>query len=303
MKYNVVLFGVKTETKIIYEFFRDKIDLLITLNDDERNNYHISGKLNDISYSKNTFFTDNYKLDSKYCDDFFNKNKFDLGLVVGWQRLIPQKVLDKFRIGIFGFHASPLGLPFGRGRSPVNWSIIKDYKQVYNHCFKYNRIADDGEIYNTTKLEIYPWDDIGSMKKKSLIDFKDTYSKLINDYEGKNLILTKQDKTRKGTFFPKRKPSDGKIDLNILSTLEIYNLVRGVSKPFPGAFLEHEDSKIVVWKAQPFSENLFKSSKIGEVVEVFDDYSFIIKTINSTLLVSDYYKDKGMQITKGMVLS
>ena len=33
---------------------------------------------------------------------FFEENTFEIGISMGWQRLIPQGVLDQFRYGIFG---------------------------------------------------------------------------------------------------------------------------------------------------------------------------------------------------------
>ena len=41
--YNIVLFGVKTDTYDLYKRFKNHIDLVITLDDDEIKNYHISG--------------------------------------------------------------------------------------------------------------------------------------------------------------------------------------------------------------------------------------------------------------------
>ena len=110
-------------------------------------------KIIDVSTKKNKiecFGIDDYTLNS---EDFDNM-KFDLGIVYGWQRLIPQKVLDKFNIGVFGFHASPLGLPACKGRSPLNWSIIEGRDKTFNHFFKYNEKVDDGHIYSITKFEI-----------------------------------------------------------------------------------------------------------------------------------------------------
>jgi len=300
LKYKIVLFGVKTETYTIYQKFKDKIDLVVTLNSDEKKKYHISGGFKITNFVNECFETDDYKLSSKLCEHFFQNNKFEIGIVIGWQRLIPQKVLNNFNFGIFGFHGSPLGLPFGKGRSPVNWSIILGYKQVYNHCFQYNSKADDGLIYSTTKLEIFPWDDIGSMKKKSLIDFENTIDKLIADYQNDTLVLENQDRKKRESFFPKRNPKDGKINILEDSTELIHNLIRGVSKPFPGAFLNFNDEKCIIWQAQPFSAELYKDKKIGEITKVFSDDSFVIKTIDSTLLVTEY---ENIKVSKGMILS
>ena len=182
--YNIVLFGVKTDTYDLYNKFKDDIDLVVTLNDEETKNYHISGgeKINKL-INKNCYESNSYNFSTQECKDFFNNNTFDIGIVYGWQRIIPQYVLNRFKHGIFGFHASPLGLPFGKGRSPINWSIILDFKQVYNHCFQYNKNVDDGDIYSTTKLDILPWDNISSMRLKSIIDAKNTLNKLIKDFK------------------------------------------------------------------------------------------------------------------------
>ena len=284
----------------MYEKFHNKIDLVVTLSSKEKKNYHISGSAEIGTLVDECFEADNYKLDSDLCDSFFKDNEFDIGIVIGWQRLIPQKVLDNFKYGIFGFHASPLGLPFGKGRSPVNWSIILGYEQVYHHCFQYNSKADDGLIFSTTKLEIFPWDNIKSLKKKSLVDFEYTLGMLIQDYENDDLVLMEPDSTKEETFFPKRTPKDGLINILEDSTKIIYNLIRGISKPFPGAFLNCGDNKVIIWQAQPFSYQLFKNRKAGEVVKIFKDKSFILKTTDGTLLVTDY---TDVELYEGVIFS
>ena len=169
---------------------------------------------------------------------------------MGWQRLIPKYILENFKHGVFGFHASPLGLPFGKGRSPANWSMILGFQQVYSHFFQYNEKADDGFIYSTKKLDILPWDNIFTLKQKILFHQMNSIEKLLNDYSNNNIKLSNQDKTLPETFFPKREPSDGKIDLT-KSTEKIFNLIRGCTKPFPGAFLYYDKNIIAIWDAVP----------------------------------------------------
>lgn len=49
-----------------------------------------------------------------------------------------------------------------------------------------------------------------------------------------NPRLTPQDES-KASYFRKRTPEDGRIDFT-KTAREVFNLIRGVSKPFPGAF-------------------------------------------------------------------
>ena len=259
--YKVVLFGVKSDTYDLYKKFKKNIDLVITLDETESQNYHISGKKSIKSLiDKECYASNSYTFSTEECKKFFKNNTFDIGIVYGWQRIIPQYVLDKFKFGIFGFHASPLGLPFGKGRSPINWSLILGFEQVYNHCFRYNVNPDDGDIYSTTKLDILPWDNIASMKLKSIINAESVIFNLIKDYLLNKINLSNQSKSIPESFFPKRKSSDGIIDLN-KSTNEIFNLIRGVSQPFPGAYLSYNGKKITIWDAVPFSYTLFNDKK------------------------------------------
>ena len=293
--YNIILFGVKKDTYDIYKRFKSHIDLVITLNNDEAKNYHISGgeKINKL-IDKECYESNCYKFSTQECKDFFNKNSFNLGIVYGWQRIIPKYVLDSFKHGIFGFHASPLGLPFGKGRSPLNWSMILNFKQVYNNCFKYNENVDDGFIYSTTKLDILPWDNIGTLREKSIIDAEKTIDNLITDFDNNQIKLHDQDNTKPESFFPKRTAKDGEIDLT-KRTNEIFNLIRGVSCPFPGAFITFQNNKkMIVWDAHPFSYSLFTENKYkpGEILKKFNNNSFLLKTIDGVLLIKEYSCDK-----------
>ena len=51
----------------------------------------------------------------------------------------------------------------------------------------------------------------------------------------------------KGSYFGGRKPEDGEIDWT-KSAKEIHDLVRAVTKPWPGAFTDLFGPKVIVWK-------------------------------------------------------
>ena len=171
MKYKIVVFGVKQSTISLIETFKDDIDLIITVDDNIKQNNHIAGEGSFSEFIKTNniecYSVGDYSL--KTCQDFFNNNEFEMGISYGWQRLIPQYILDRFETGVFGTHASPLGLPYGKGRSPLNWSIIRGFNQVYFNLFKYVAKADSGMMYSTVKFEINKWDTIESIKMKDLI--------------------------------------------------------------------------------------------------------------------------------------
>ena len=303
MKYKVVVFGTKQSTSYLINKFKDDIDLVVTVNDNK--SYNIAGKGDVIGTANDNniecYSTDDYTL--KSCKEFFENNEFDIGISYGWQRLIPNSILGKFKHGVFGTHASPLGLPYGKGRSPLNWSIIRGFKQVYFNLFKYEVKADSGMIYSKTKFEINDWDTIESIKVKDLIVTKSQVGKLIEDYNNNNIKLFSQKDNIEETFFPKRSPKDGKIDLS-LGVRDTYNLIRGVTKPFPGAFLMCDDMKITIWDAVPFDNQLdFSDYKVGEIIKFVEGTSkFILKLVDGTLLVNDYECEKDYHFREGLIL-
>jgi methionyl-tRNA formyltransferase len=54
------------------------------------------------------------------------------------------------------------------------------------------------------------------------------------------------------TYFSGRKPEDGRIDWTKTSR-EIFNLIRAVTDPYPGAFSEFGEARLMVWWAEPES--------------------------------------------------
>ena len=158
-------------------------------------------------------------------------------------------------------------------------------------------------IYSKTKFEINDWDTIESIKVKDLIVTKSQVGKLIEDYNNNNIKLFSQKDNIEETFFPKRSPKDGKIDLS-LGVRDTYNLIRGVTKPFPGAFLMCDDMKITIWDAVPFDNQLdFSDYKVGEIIKFVEGTSkFILKLVDGTLLVNDYECEKDYHFREGLIL-
>jgi methionyl-tRNA formyltransferase len=54
------------------------------------------------------------------------------------------------------------------------------------------------------------------------------------------------------TYFGGRKPEDGRIDWT-QSSHQIFNLIRAVTDPYPGAFFDVGSARLMVWWAEPKS--------------------------------------------------
>ncbi|MBF0329973.1 MAG: methionyl-tRNA formyltransferase [Nitrospirae bacterium] len=196
----------------------------------------------------------------------------DLIIVCGWQRLICKEIVDIPRLGTIGFHSSLL--PRYRGRAPVNWAILMGERETGITMFYLTPEADDGDIIAQKSFPILLNDDCNTVYKKAA-------------HAGAELIREYLPKIHKGTAprmhnesgsfpaYPKRTPDDGKLDFN-RSALDVYNFVRAVTKPYPGAYYYDENGrKITVWKV----EIVFDESRLLPKDMIFPTKDFKIRFI------------------------
>lgn len=293
MKYQVVVFGVKDTTESIVEFIQNsicRVDLVVTISREVLKKNQVSGfkglsSLTD-KYGIPVMEVDSYALRDERTLSFFTGNEFDIGISMGWQRLIPAEVLNCFRYGVFGFHGNCAYLPYGRGRSPLNWSIINGDTRFILNLFRYDEKADSPNIFANEMCAISPHDTVRSMQYKNIISSKNLIKKLLDAYHDDNIQIRTQSKDF-DSWYEKRTAADGKIDFHG-KTRDIYNLIRGVTAPFPGAFAYIGSEKVIIWDAVPFDEMLdFSAYRPGEVIEVFDGNP-IVRTVDGSLLIRRY---------------
>lgn len=313
MKYKVVVFGVKDTSENIVEFIRSQIcpvDLVITISPEVTKKNQVSGykglSVLTEKYGIPVHEADSYFLTDEKTQDFLRENEFDIGISMGWQRLIPQSVLECFKYGIYGFHGNSGYLPFGRGRSPLNWSIILGDTRFNLNLFRYDEKADSPNVFATEMFSITPHDDIRTAQYKNMICSKNLIRKLLNAYQQDDIRIRTESKDF-DSWYTKRTAADGKVDFHE-RTRNIYNLIRGVAAPFPGAYAyvnagrdAEEAKKITIWEAHPFDEMIdFSAYEPGEVIDMFDG-KLIVRTVDGSLLIDRY--ECGQEICSGDVLS
>ena len=175
-----------------------------------------------------------YTLKSDKDKELLLRLNLDIALVIGWQRLLPKWFLEKITIGAFGMHGSSKPLPFGRGRSPINWSLIQGKNIFYTHLFKYESGVDDGPIVDVQTFDINPFDTCLTLHFKNTISMVRLCTNHLPVIMDGNVKMAQQLKEG-AVYYPKRSEEDGIIYWDD-STTNIYNLIRAVTKPFPGAF-------------------------------------------------------------------
>jgi methionyl-tRNA formyltransferase len=219
--------------------------------------------------------------------------KLQIVVVVGWQRLIPEWFLDLIPFGVYGMHGSSLPLPKGRGRSPMNWSILEGKDRFYTYLFRYDSGVDSGRIIGCQRFDIYPWDTIQTLQHKNSVSQYKLLLKNITDILNERATLYPQDEAVNPSYYPMRTPEDGVIDWSQWTAREIFALVRAVTCPYPGAYTEYEGSILYIWNCAPFDSCIqYPDAKTGEIVEVFADGTFVVQCFVDTLIVL-YYEVHG----------
>lgn len=226
----------------------------------------------------------------------------DVIVVVGWQRLIPEWLLDKTPLGVYGMHGSSMPLPKGRGRSPMNWSILEQKDRFYTYLFRYDSGVDSGDIVDLQRFDICPWDTIQSLQHKNTVSQYLLLLKNLPAILNGKIHPIPQDKSVKPSYYPKRTPEDGSIDWKNWAARDIYALIRAVTKPYPGAYTMMNDERIMIWRAAPFDSSIkFTNARPGEIVEVFTDGTFIVQCFVDSLLILEYESEAGWKPKVGEI--
>ena len=164
-----------------------------------------------------------------------------------YRAMIPKAVLEMPRLGAYNIHGALL--PKYRGRACVNWAVLNGEKETGATLHVMTEFADRGDII-AQKAVIIAFEDTGyDVFMKVARAARDILVASLPALEAGTAARTPQDES-KATKFGRRRPEDGRIDWN-KSAVEIYNLVRAVTHPFPGAFTERDGNKLYIWKSLP----------------------------------------------------
>jgi methionyl-tRNA formyltransferase len=219
---------------------------------------------------------------------FFQSAKIDLLLVIGWERLLPSEVLASLGRFACGMHGSPFGLPRGRGRSPMNWSLITGHRRFVTYLFRYSPGMDDGDLIGFKVFDINEHDDIEALHMKNRICMSQLVAENYSQIADGTVRFVPQPNLP-ASFFPKRTREDGLIDW-WRPTEEIHRFIRALAPPYPGALTRLGALELTVEEAAPFDTALYASGiHPGTILDVSHaTQRFVVKTASGSLLVRSF---------------
>lgn len=165
--------------------------------------------------------------------------------VIGWSQLVGKELLCLPEFGSVGIH--PTRLPEGRGRAPIPWSIIKGLKRSAVSLLYLDTGADTGDIIDQVEFDIADDDDAGTLYTKIEELHVRVLMNNISAILSGTAPRTSQDSAC-ATVWPRRRPEDGLIDWRADAS-KVYDLIRALTHPFPGAFTMLKGQQFAIWKA------------------------------------------------------
>jgi methionyl-tRNA formyltransferase len=191
--------------------------------------------------------------------------KPDLILSVYYRHMIGTKILALPPLGAFNMHGSLL--PKYRGRAPINWAVLHGEPRIGMTLHRMVKSADAGAIVDQEGIAISPRDSAEVAFRKVLPCARRVLERQIDALLAGTAKETPQDDSQ-ATYFSGRKPEDGRINWTQTS-LQIFNLIRAVTDPYPGAFTDVGEARLMVWWAEPKSiATLGRGGKPGEILSV-----------------------------------
>lgn len=293
----LAVFGNKTTTVELLGFLRNRgtsPSLLVHLTPTDGDRHQVAGyaDLREIAAVDGTkiYHPSTYALTAPEDQAALADANISVAIVMGWQRLVPEPVLASLSVGAFGMHGSSEPLPRGRGRSPLNWSLIEGRTSFRTNLFRYDPGVDSGDIVGTVAFDINAWDDCASLHLKNTLAMMQLLDEHLDDLLQGEVRTHPQLEGVEPTYYPKRSAEDGRIRWLDMDTTHLHNHVRAQTRPFPGAFshYEGEPDPVRIWHAVPFDSRLaFPPSAPGRVCAVFDDGTFLVSTWDGTVRVLD----------------
>ncbi|WP_273860902.1 formyltransferase family protein, partial [Pseudomonas sp. LA5] len=149
-----------------------------------------------------------------------------------YRNLLSGDVLACAKRGAYNLHGSLL--PRYRGRAPANWVLVNGETETGVTLHRMVKRADAGPIVAQKRVEIAPDDTALTLHAK----LRETSQALLNEVLptlASGTVEEREQDESQATTFGRRSAADGELEWS-RPAVELNNLVRAVTQPYPGAF-------------------------------------------------------------------
>lgn len=164
-----------------------------------------------------------------------------------YRNLIATRILDLPRLGAYNMHGSLL--PKYRGRAPINWAVLHGEKETGATLHAMVQRPDAGDIVDQEPVSIGPAETAREVFSKVTAAARAVLARQLDALLQGRAPRRPQEESQ-ATYFGGRGPEDGRIDWR-LDARRVFDLVRAVTHPYPGAFTELRGRRFYIWWGAP----------------------------------------------------
>lgn len=210
----------------------------------------------------------------------------DLAIVFNYSHIFKKSMIDIFPQGMINFHGGLL--PQYRGANVINWVLINGEKQTGMTVHYIDEKIDNGLIIKRGIIPIKLSDDALSLQKLIIRKGIQLLKQILREVKLNKIKVKTQSYYGQPQYYHRRHPEDGKINFH-QGSQEIYNLVRALVEPWPGAFAYYEGKRVIF--DQISISKLRNNYKPGQIM-INDTSGIRVATSNGSILLKKIRKDK-----------
>lgn len=215
----------------------------------------------------------------------------DLMWITDYRYLLPTELVRSSRLGAVNLH--PSLLPRYRGRASINWAILRGETELGLSAHWVDSGMDTGNIIAQRRYSLSQHEDVGDALEKLYPLYASLTSEVLALLAHGKPAGVPQDHAA-ATEFLRRRPEDGAIDWQ-RPARDVWNLIRAVAAPYPGAFAAVAGAQMRIWRAADIRS--FPSGtapRPGELLAVSDDArSLTIACADAALEICRYDVEVG----------
>ena len=168
-----------------------------------------------------------------------------------YRDILSADILDVPASGCFNLHGSLL--PKYRGRVPTNWAIINGETETGVTLHYMTPGIDNGDIVAQQKVTIDSSDTAKMLSNKQVEAAGNMLDACLPSIKDGSVKRTPQN-NGEATYYGGRSADDGAIDWS-QPAATVHNLVRAVTRPYPGAFTFAGQRKLTIWEVEVLEQS------------------------------------------------
>ncbi|MEW6660521.1 MAG: formyltransferase [Thermodesulfobacteriota bacterium] len=199
-----------------------------------------------------------------------------------YRHMLKKPLLDLPPLGALNLHGSLL--PRYRGRCPVNWVLVHGETETGVTLHYMVEKPDKGEMVAQKRVPITPEDSALTLFARMTAAAGALMAEIYPALREGTAPRIAQDQGQ-ASYFGGRGPQDGLINWQ-KSSQEIYNLVRAVTHPYPGAFTMLQGRKLFIWWGRVLAAGAGEQGEPGQITASLPAEGLLVATGHGNFLIT-----------------